>query len=73
MYGCSYVIEGVSRACGTLNAVTVASQRWSDSQVSEIWRYSPVEFTRILLSKTRREVTIELNHSRRCEGVDEDQ
>ena len=27
----SYVIEGVSRACGTLNAVTVASHRWPDS------------------------------------------
>ena len=26
--GVSYVIEGVSRACGTLDAVTVASQRW---------------------------------------------
>ena len=26
-----YVIKGVSRACGTLNAVTVASQRWPDS------------------------------------------
>ena len=50
----------IDDACVALK--TVSESGALVSSVSETWLYNPVEFTKILLSKTRRDLSIELNH-----------